>query len=156
MYSLPDDSPDWYYGFTAIYAAIGIPLMALTFGFIAAVIILPFTYYDQFNLMYEKVTYKEIIALREYGLDTNSNSRRRKRSTSSDNNNNNTRKLSTSSDNNNDDSDNNDDDLVDESSIPLDQATYCLLMIIRLKIIDSTFLTYLLKRHREYLEKKEI
>ena len=131
-------------------------MMALTLGFLAAVIVLPYTYYDQFNLMYEKVTLKEISTLREFGLDT-SIIRGRKNSTSSDINNS-RRERSTSTSNNNNNNNNADiddssgDDLVDELSMPLDQASYCLLILIRLKIIDSTFLTYLLKRHREYVE----
>jgi len=136
MYSLPDDSPDWFYGFTAFYAAIGIPIMALAFGFIASVIILPFTYYDQFNLMHLKITNKEIIALNELGLNIKDNITNKEQDVLPQ------RTRSNSQ------------DKVD-STFQLDQSTYFLLMMVRMKIVDTNFVTYILKKHREYIEEEE-
>lgn len=60
MYSLPDDTPEYVYGVTAVYAAVGIPVMILTFGFIAASLVLPLTYYEQFLTLHDKVSSEEI------------------------------------------------------------------------------------------------
>ena len=60
MYSIPDGSAEWIYGMAAVYAAIGIPVMILTFGFVAASLVLPLTYYEQFLTLHDRVTGEEI------------------------------------------------------------------------------------------------
>jgi len=64
MKSLPDDSPDWFYGFTGVYAAIGIPLMALSVGLIAAAIILHASYAAIFDSLLQTVSKTDLKLLR--------------------------------------------------------------------------------------------
>jgi hypothetical protein len=59
MYSLPDDSPEYLYGITGIFTAIGIPLMALTFGLLVFSLILPFSHDDLLRALVKAVSQEE-------------------------------------------------------------------------------------------------
>jgi len=59
MYSLPDDSPEYLYGVTGIFTAIGIPFMALTFSLLVFSLILPASHDDLLKALRSPVSQEE-------------------------------------------------------------------------------------------------
>jgi hypothetical protein len=136
MKSLPDDSPDWFYGFTGVYAAIGIPLMALSVGLIAAAIILHASYATIFDSLLQTVSKTDLKLLRSIeeraGTTTPS-------SASVDNGNS---KVSGSRNN------------IHSSSMliqgqKVDVFAYTVLMSMRMNLLDECMLEEIMRRYKE-------
>ena len=69
LYAQSPDRPEWVYGLTGLYAAFGIPIMALAMATLASFIIKPGgTIEDTLELVKEPVSEKEVKMLTEFGI----------------------------------------------------------------------------------------
>lgn len=67
LYSLPADSPNWYYGMTGVFAATGVPIMAVAMGTLASLFIDLGDIEDTLKTIKAPVTQKEVNMLTEFG-----------------------------------------------------------------------------------------
>lgn len=144
MYSIPTEADDAVYAGAAVYAAAGIPLMVLTFGFLASSLLLPLTYYEQFQTMHSNVTADEKSVISTLtdgsastGMDQESSPVWRDTSGRG--------ALQPSSRMQN----------SARSSQMLDPASFLLVLILRAGLVDHQLLQYLLKKHEEYVQAEE-
>lgn len=183
MKSLPDDSPDWYYGFTGVYAAIGIPLMALSIGLIAAAIILHASYSSTFDNLIKPVSSADLRVLREIeklsmsntthsvgtqpldkiqsreGESVSQNDKINHKGRHNNNNNGNGNNSNNNNANSSSSNDNVSGGAISKSSIsnhtPIDVFAYTVLVSMRLKLIDENILEEIIRRYREeYVDNK--
>lgn len=69
LYSLPADSPNWYYGMTGLFAAIGVPVMGVAMATFASFFIDTGDIDSTLKKIKSQVTKREVEMLTEFGMD---------------------------------------------------------------------------------------
>lgn len=67
LYSLPPNSPDWYYFLTGLYCAFGVPLMGIAMGSVASLFIKTGGVHETMEQLREVITPDEIQMLEDFG-----------------------------------------------------------------------------------------
>ena len=68
LYALPANSPDWYYGLTGFYSALGVPLMGIAMGTFASFFIDTGSIDSTIEAIREPVDPEEVGMLTEFGI----------------------------------------------------------------------------------------
>mmetsp|Transcript_30508 Transcript_30508/g.65723 ORF Transcript_30508/g.65723 Transcript_30508/m.65723 type:complete len:333 (+) Transcript_30508:92-1090(+) len=69
LWKIPDDSPEWYFGFVGAMSALGVPLMGLAMASIAAMVITIGDPDEAKNTIAKKVTMEELKMMHKFDLD---------------------------------------------------------------------------------------